>query len=276
MADNPISVPLPKDLPENWSDADYVSPGGVEVGLTAKHGFNYLMQQVNRAQTAADDLGNAFPNLAPSDPASTIKNGLMTKEDKIKLNGIEEGATKDLRGAGAPTTATVGKLGQHYFDTTGKKEYICTNATSPYTWVLSDTNTVTSINGKTGVIQKSDIVALGIPEQDTTYANATTSVDGLMSKDDKTKLDGVATGANNTTVVNNLTSTSTTSALSAAQGKALQDNKLDKTGGTLTGNLITNNPAIATAASRNIYAGTTDMEAGVSTLASGSIYFMYE
>ena len=97
-----------------------------------------------------------------------------------------------------------------------------------------------------------------------------------MSKDDKTKLDGVATGANNTTVVNNLTSTSTTSALSAAQGKALQDNKLDKTGGTLTGNLITNNPAIATAASRNIYAGTTDMEAGVSTLASGSIYFMYE
>lgn len=61
------------------------------------------------------------------------------------------------------------------------------------------TDTVTTINGKTGVIAKADIVALGIPASDTntTYANATTSVAGLMSTTDKTKLDGVATGANN-------------------------------------------------------------------------------
>ena len=32
---------------------------------------------------------------------------------------------------------------------------------------FTDTNTVTSINGKTGVIAKADIVALGIPAQDT-------------------------------------------------------------------------------------------------------------
>lgn len=61
------------------------------------------------------------------------------------------------------------------------------------------TDTVTSINGVTGVISKADIVALGIPAADTntTYANATTTVAGLMSTTDKTKLDGVATGANN-------------------------------------------------------------------------------
>lgn len=47
-------------------------------------------------------------------------------------------------------------------------------------------------------VTKSDITALGIPAQDTntTYGNATTSADGLMSSEDKTKLDGIATGAN--------------------------------------------------------------------------------
>lgn len=60
-------------------------------------------------------------------------------------------------------------------------------------------------------------------------APATASAAGLMSAADKTKLDGVATGATAVTVVDNLTSTSTTSALSAAQGKALGDSKLDNT-----------------------------------------------
>lgn len=39
----------------------------------------------------------------------------------------------------------------------------------------------------------------------------------------KTKLDGIAAQANKTTVDNSLTSTSTTNALAAAQGKALKD-----------------------------------------------------
>lgn len=61
------------------------------------------------------------------------------------------------------------------------------------------TDTVTTINGKTGAITKADIVALGIPAEDTntTYSNATTSAAGLMSAADKTKLDGIETGANN-------------------------------------------------------------------------------
>ena len=50
----------------------------------------------------------------------------------------------------------------------------------------------------------------------------TTSTDGFMSASDKTKLNGIATGATKNTVENNLTSTSTTNALSAAQGKVLK------------------------------------------------------
>ena len=44
-----------------------------------------------------------------------------------------------------------------------------------------------------------------------------------MSAADKIKLDGIAAGATAVTVENALTSTSTTNALSAAQGKALND-----------------------------------------------------
>ena len=102
------------------------------------------------------------------------------------------------------------------------------------------TDTVTTINSKTGAISKTDIVALGVPSQDTTYtvftptinglaplsgggttkylradgtwaippdtntnttyAIVTTSVNGLMSSTDKTKLDGIATSANNYTL----------------------------------------------------------------------------
>ena len=55
------------------------------------------------------------------------------------------------------------------------------------------TDTVTSINGKTGAITKADIVALGIPSQDTntTYGLASQSSNGLMSTADKKRLDNI-------------------------------------------------------------------------------------
>ena len=58
-------------------------------------------------------------------------------------------------------------------------------------------------------VEKSDITKLGIPAKDTTYSVATTSANGLMSKDDKTKLDGIATGANKTVVDSSLSIDST-------------------------------------------------------------------
>ena len=48
-------------------------------------------------------------------------------------------------------------------------------------------------------VAKGDITALGVPAQDTTYVDATTSDSGLMSAADKTKLNGIEDGANNYT-----------------------------------------------------------------------------
>jgi hypothetical protein len=52
-------------------------------------------------------------------------------------------------------------------------------------------------------VAKSDITALGIPAQDTTYSEATTSAAGLMSAADKTKLNGlvVATTAETQAII---------------------------------------------------------------------------
>jgi hypothetical protein len=66
------------------------------------------------------------------------------------------------------------------------------------------TDTITTINGKTGVIAKSDITALGIPAQDTIYTHpanhsADIIIDGTTNKNftaiEKTKLAGIASGA---------------------------------------------------------------------------------
>mgnify|MGYP003196393292 CR=1 FL=1 len=65
---------------------------------------------------------------------------------------------------------------------------------------------------------------------------ATTGANGLMSAADKKKLDGIAEGANKTDVDSSLSSES----IRPVQNRVVKselDNKLDKSGGTLTGNL---------------------------------------
>ncbi len=66
--------------------------------------------------------------------------------------------------------------------------------------------------------------------------NATTSAAGLMSATDKTKLDGIEAGATKTTVDAALDAGSANPVQNKAV-KAAMDEKLDKTGGTITGSL---------------------------------------
>lgn len=57
MADDILkNIPLPADLPENWTSGQTIAPTGAEVGLGNQHGYNYLMRQVNNAQKAAKEL----------------------------------------------------------------------------------------------------------------------------------------------------------------------------------------------------------------------------
>lgn len=65
--DNPITTSLPADLPTNWTQYQVVSPNGTEAGLDEQHGYNYLMTQVNNAQSAAKECGEALGDMTGAD-----------------------------------------------------------------------------------------------------------------------------------------------------------------------------------------------------------------
>lgn len=135
MADNPITTPLPADLPTNWVYGQTIGPQGTDAGLTQQHGYNYLMQQVNAAQQAATQIGEAFSGL-PSlgsdgkipasqlpamnyDPAGSaaavqtnLTNHINNKNNPHRVTAAQVGAKADFSvlpvtqgGTGVPTLA---------------------------------------------------------------------------------------------------------------------------------------------------------------------------
>ena len=106
--------------------------------------------------------------------------GLMPPSAVTKLKGIDEGANKYTH----PThTARASGLYKITVDSLG------------HVIAVSD-------------VQKSDITNLGIPDSNTTYDLASDYIDGLMSAEQYTKLKGIASGANKTTVDAALSSSS--------------------------------------------------------------------
>lgn len=75
MAQNPISTPLPADLPVNWTEGQTVAPNGPDVGLSQQHGYNYQSQQINSAQSAINTIGSAFSNLYGNTDIVPVVNG---------------------------------------------------------------------------------------------------------------------------------------------------------------------------------------------------------
>lgn len=201
--------------------------------------------------------------------ATTNTNGLMSAADKTKLNGIATGANKTIvdttlsntstnpvqnkvikteldkkadktaLDAKADKTALNGKLDKTGGTLTG-------NLTGKYftgTWL--QTTAATDLGRtpeKVAVLDDSGWVYYRTPTEIKSDIGAdavvTTSSDGLMSASDKSKLDGIATGANKTTVDTSLSSNSTNPVQNKVINSAL-GNKLNKSGGTMTGAITT-------------------------------------
>lgn len=78
MATNVTIELLPADLPENWNAGQIVAPTGEEVGLSHQHGYNYLMEMVNRAHKnvnrisamLAGGVGGGYVEMEESIPVS--------------------------------------------------------------------------------------------------------------------------------------------------------------------------------------------------------------
>lgn len=79
---------------------------------------------------------------------------------------------------------------------TGLNNYTHPSYTQQASGLYKVTVDATGHVSATQAVTKGDITALGIPAQDTTYSPATSKADGLMSKDDKTKLDGMEIASN--------------------------------------------------------------------------------
>lgn len=76
MADDILkNIPLPADLPENWTSEQTVAPTGEEVGMDEQHGYNYLMKQVNNAQKAAKALNDGKLGLHDSADNGVVASG---------------------------------------------------------------------------------------------------------------------------------------------------------------------------------------------------------
>lgn len=118
--------------------------------------------------------------------ATSTEQGLMSPIQFVKLEGISEGATK---------TAASGTNGQIIINDKAVNVYVhpTANALSSGLYKIT-TNAEGHVTAGTAV-SKSDITALGIPAQDTTYTAATSSKDGLMTSAQVGKLNGIATNA---------------------------------------------------------------------------------
>lgn len=111
---NPITVELPADLPTNWQQYQVVSPNGTEAGLDEQHGYNYLMKQVNNAQTAASECGEALESAVPASRKINNKNlssdVTLTGAD-INVSGTDSTsistALSNKADAGAPQSYTL-------------------------------------------------------------------------------------------------------------------------------------------------------------------------
>ena len=64
MAERPLSAKLPADLPENWTNQQFISPYGLEVGLDKEYGYNYLNQQINETQKSVNKINTDFDYLS--------------------------------------------------------------------------------------------------------------------------------------------------------------------------------------------------------------------
>lgn len=106
MADDILkNIPLPADLPENWTSGQIIAPTGAEAGLDDQHGYNYLMMQVNNAQKAATALNGGKLSLS----GGTLTGSLILPSSLTALGYANNAGNRNAmpprdRSLGAPTT----------------------------------------------------------------------------------------------------------------------------------------------------------------------------
>ena len=149
--------------------------------------LNYMDGVTSNVQAQLD--GKAASGHTHNYAGSSSAGGAATSANKINTDaGSATNPVYFSNGIPVQTTYTLEAnvpSGAKFTDTVYTHPNYVTKASGLYKVSVDDTG---HISGAT-VVGKSDITALGIPAQDTTYSAATTSAAGLMSAADKAKLD---------------------------------------------------------------------------------------
>lgn len=228
-----LQTALNNKADSNHTHSEYASVSDLESVETALSGK--ASSSHTHAQSEVTGLASALSGKADSnhthDVATTSANGFMSSADKTKLNGIETGANKTIVDASLSSTSTnpvqnkavntalAGKASTSHTHTlddvseTDSKKIMTAAERTKLSGIASNANNYTLPTASTtlgGVKTTSTVssstgytacpIISGVPyykDTNTTYNNATASSAGLMSTSDKTKLDGIATGANN-------------------------------------------------------------------------------
>lgn len=152
----------------------------------------------------------------PNSTASTTTNGLMSSTDKVKLNGIAEGATantgtiEEIASTGPIVgSGTSGTVSLSHADSGVTSGTYGDTATTALTPAFGDNINVPGISvNTTGHVTGAGSHTVKIPEN-----IATVDLKGLMSSDDKAKLNGIEIGATKTTLSDSSVSADTPSAV---------------------------------------------------------------
>jgi hypothetical protein len=123
-------------------DTTYSDMTGATATADGTHGLVPKPSKGDQSKFLCADGTWSTPNDTKYNLATTTSNGLMSSSDKTKLNGIETGANKYVHPAYTAKTSGLYKI------------------------TIDGTGHVSS----TANVSKSDITALGIPSQDTTYS----------------------------------------------------------------------------------------------------------
>lgn len=227
--DTAVSISVPEKVSELENDAGYGTYTKPAAGIPKSDLASGVQASLGKADTALQKHQDISGKLDKTGDASTttVAFSAASARENVKT--------------GEKLSVIVGKIAKWFADL---KTVAFTGSYND----LANKPTIPDVSGKQDKLTAGTNITISgntISAKDTTYGNASASVAGLMSAADKTKLDGIATGANKTVADTALSSTSTNPVQNkvvkaALDGKAASSHThsyLPLSGGTITGNI---------------------------------------